>query len=77
MDHLKGLKKIAFFCLLANSVQNRVDECCSLVVVSFGPVVACAVHANHKVVRVVEATVGSSASSVDGSWFEVNKNGSS
>ena len=70
---LEALQAIAGLGLLADNVQNRVDQLCSLSVVTLGPVVSSSSLAEDKVVRAEDLAEGARADGVHGAGLEIHK----
>jgi hypothetical protein len=75
VDELEALQTVAGLSLLADCVENGVDELSALSVRSLGPVVACARLSEDEVVWTEQLTEWSCADGVHGSWLEVDKDG--
>ena len=75
VDELEALEAIAGLGLLADDVEDRVDELGALGVVALGPVVARARLAEDEVVRAEELAEGARADRVHGAGLEVHEDG--
>eukprot|EP00043_Microstomoeca_roanoka_P004868 m.52369 g.52369 ORF g.52369 m.52369 type:complete len:506 (-) comp12695_c0_seq1:22-1539(-) len=72
---LETLQAVATLSLLADDIEDGVDELSTLCVVTLGPVVTSTRLAKDKVVGTEDLTVGTRADRVHGSGLEINKDG--
>ena len=73
MGELEALKAVTALSLLADDIENRVDELSSLCVMSLGPVVAGTRLSEDKVVWAEDLTKWARAHRVHGAWLKINK----
>jgi len=72
---LETLQAVAGLSLLADDVQDGVDELCTLSVVTLGPVVASTRLAEDEVVRAEHLTEGTSADGVHRAGLQIHQDG--
>jgi len=75
VDELEALKAVAGLSLLADGVEDGIDELSALSVVALGPVVASARLAEDEVVRTEELTERAGTDGIRGTGFEVDEDG--
>mmetsp|Transcript_16305 Transcript_16305/g.45255 ORF Transcript_16305/g.45255 Transcript_16305/m.45255 type:complete len:405 (-) Transcript_16305:70-1284(-) len=75
MAQLETLQAIATLGLLADDVQDGVDELRALSIVALGPIVARTALSEHEVVRAEKLTERTSADAVHGAGLEVHEDG--
>ena len=71
---LEALKAVAALSLLADNVEDGVDELSTLSVVTLGPIVTSTGLTEHEVVRAEELAEGTGTDGVHGTGLEVHKN---
>jgi len=76
MAQLEALKAITSLSLLADDVENGINQFGTLGVVTFGPIVTGTSLAKNEIVGSEELTEGSSADGVHGAWLQVHQDGS-
>jgi len=75
VGQLEALKAVAALGLLADDIENGVNELGTLGVVALGPVVAGSGLAEHEVVGAEDLTVGAGANGVHGAGLEIHQDG--
>jgi len=75
VGELEALEAIARFSLLADNIEDRVDQLSTLSVVTLGPVVTSTVLAEHEVIRAEKLAERTGADGVHGAGLEVHKDG--
>src|SRR4051812_30288651 len=75
MGHLKALKAVTVFRLLAHNIKHRVYQLSTFRVVTLGPIVASPRLAKHKVVWAKQLPKGTSLDRVHCARLQVNKDG--
>ena len=72
---MRTLQTIRALSLLADNIENRVDELGALRVVTLGPVITSTALTEDEVVRAEEVAEGSRTDGVHGSRLEINEDG--
>merc|ERR1719272_822913 len=74
MAQLEALETVTSFSLLANDIEDGVDEFRSLGVMTLGPIVSCSGLAKDEIVRAEQLTEWTSTHTVHGAGLKVHKN---